>query len=87
MWIVRAVDFGDCLPIGNVWTIKFGGFLLTAIVRKIYSGYRLLFGIARTTDLEGINSLIIGIVRTSDLEYCLLFGIAHTIDLEGGLLL
>ena len=51
--IVRANDFGDCLPIGIVWTIKCGDFLLTGIVRKIDLGYCLLIGIARTIDLEG----------------------------------
>ena len=31
-WIVWAIDFGNCLPIAIVRTMKFGDFLLVGIV-------------------------------------------------------
>ena len=71
--ILRAVDFGDCLQIGLVWTISFGEFLLTGI-REIDLGYCLFIGTARTIDLEG--GLLIGIVQPIAFVYCLLMGIA-----------
>ena len=33
------IDFSDCLLIAIVWTIKFGHFLLTGIIREIDLGY------------------------------------------------
>ena len=84
-WIVQAIDFGDCLPIGIVLTVNFRDFLLIGIVRKIDLGYCLPIGISRTIDLEG--GLLIATIRTTDFGDCLLNGIVGTIDLGDDLLI
>ena len=61
--ILCALDFGDCLRIGIVWTINFVDFLSTGIVRKTVLGYCTLIGISRTIGLEG--GLLIALVRTA----------------------
>ena len=48
---VRAIDSGDCLPIGFVWTIDFGGYLLIGIVRTFDTGDCQIIGIVQTIDV------------------------------------